>query len=402
MRWVMGKAGVGVLTYPSRMKILDKYVVYQGNEPALFPGLTRAANGDILVSFCTRFDCLPGGEAFLIRSVDEGRTWTQPKRIYRSNKPDGCINLSVGLMTLHKGTVLYPCSDTRITRKWDQHDADLVVLRSDDHGHTWSGPTPYTVGVKEPFAYGRIVELPNGELLCPIWGKRVPNEPWRSGLVRSRDGGQTWGEHVTIAYDPKAVGSTRSVPPPEVLKEENGAPSDGISSGHGVEGNGYEPIHCAGYNETTLLDLSGGHLLAIVRQQGIAGRKRDLFRSVSNDEGRHWSEPECLPLWGTSPSLHLASRNLILLGYRNHLGNPQGLTLPGIGLSISHDGGKSFHAHGLLEDPRGYQYNHEFDAGYPAFLNLDDNRLLVLFYSYDPSLPSERYLAANVLSLEMP
>ena len=119
----------------SRFTTLETSVVYKGNQDeALFPGLTRAENGDILVSFCTQFDCQPGGEAYLIRSKDEGRTWESPVPLVRSKKSDGCINLSVGLTTLKNGTLLYPCCDTKITRKWDRHEADLIILRSYDMG----------------------------------------------------------------------------------------------------------------------------------------------------------------------------------------------------------------------------------------------------------------------------
>lgn len=355
---------------PVPLAILAKFVVYKGGQDeALFPGLTRGANGDLLVSFCTQFDCQPGGEAFLIRSSDEGRTWNIPVPLVRSKRPDGCINLSVGLTTLKDGTVLYPCSDTKITRKWDQHEADLLILRSHDHGASWSDPIPIGTDVIEPFAYGKILELTDGDLLCPIWGKRVTDEPWRTGLVRSRDGGKTWGAHVTIGYDAHPTLPT---------------PHDDV-------------VHCAGYNEATLLELPDGRLLAVLRQQGVEGRKRDLYRSISTDGGHTWSKPAVMALWGTSPSLHLGPSGEVILGYRNHLGNPQGLTKPGVGISLSVNGGEHWSDHRLLEDPQGHRYGHEFEAGYPAFLNMEGGRVLVVFYSYDPALTSNRYLAANLL-----
>jgi hypothetical protein len=351
------------------MKIVHKFVVHRGKGPALFPGLTRAANGDVLVSFCTKFDCLPGGKGYLVRSRDDGRTWSRPKLVMRSRKPNGCINLSVGLTTLACGTVLYPCCDACITRKWDQHDAELFILRSDDDGHTWLKGESIHAGVKEPFAYGRILSLSNGELLCPIWGKRVVDEPWRSGLIRSRDRGLTWDEYRTIAYDPGAV----------PLHTTDGAE------------------HCAGFNETTLGELRDGRILAILRQQGVRGGRRELFRAISDDAGLTWSAPEQLPLWGTSPSLHLDPAGTIMLGYRNHPGNPQELARPGVGISFSDDGGWSWRDHLLLEDPLGHDYGHEFEAGYPAFLTLPNSSILVVFYSYDPTT-QERYLAANILT----
>ena len=194
---------------------------------------------------------------------------------------------------------------------------------------------------------------------------------WSSGLARSRDGGRTWGEYVAIAYDPQAV------------------PTYCGSA---------DESHCAGFNETTLQELPDGRVLAVLRQQGVAEGRRELYRSISTDRGKTWAEPARLPLWGTSPSLHLVTSGEVLLGYRNHLGNPQSLTAPGVGLSTSHDGGETWTGHLLLEDPKGYSYGHEFEAGYPAFLNLDGGQVMIVFYSFDPSWPSKRYLAANILS----
>ncbi len=368
-----------------RITIIEKFVVYKGGEDeALFPGLTRVVNGDLLVSFCTQFDCQPGGEAFLLRSSDKGRTWNAPVSLVRSKKPDGCINLSVGLTTLKNGTVLYPCCDTRITRKWDQHEADLLILCSRDHGATWSDPVPIGTDVVEPFAYGKIIELRNGDLLCPIWGKRVCEEAWRTGLVRSRDGGRTWGEHVTIGYESNPMLQTPH--------------ASGLISEASLR-TPHAPIHCAGFNEATLLELPDGRILAVLRQQGVGQTLRQLFQSLSCDGGHSWSEPQPMPLWGTSPSLHLTESGLLLLGYRNHVGNPQGLAAAGVGISLSEDFGATWPEHRLLDDPQGYRYQHEFEAGYPAFLDLDRRRTLVVFYSFDPALISKRYLAANLLHL---
>jgi hypothetical protein len=53
----------------------------------------------------------------------------------------------------------------------------------------------------------------------------------------------------------------------------------------------------------------------------------------------------------------------------------------------------------LDTETHGYQYRHEFESGYPAFLESDRHRPLVVFCSIDPALASSRYLAANLLNL---
>jgi BNR repeat protein len=155
-------------------------------------------------------------------------------------------------------------------------------------------------------------------------------------------------------------------------------------------------FHCAGFNETTLLELADGRILAILRQQGVRGGVRELYRSLSSDQGQTWSSPTRLNIWGTSPSLYLHPTGTIVLGYRNHLGNPQGLETPGVGLSMSMDAGQTWGEHLMLEDPKGYRYLHEFEAGYPAFLTLPNASIMVVFYSFDASR-AKRYLAANIL-----
>jgi hypothetical protein len=242
--------------------------------------------------------------------------------------------------------------------------------------------------MKEPFAYGGIIELKNGDVLCPIWGKRTSEEPWRSSVVRSRDGGITWGEYRTIAYDPHAPPESRA--PDQVL-------SSHCNVSYLAEKKQNEPeLHCAGFNETSLLELPDGRVLAILRQQGVQGGRRELYRCISSDQGHTWSSPTRLDVWGTSPSLHLHPNGTIMMGYRNHLGNPQGLESPGVGVSVSRDAGETWSEHFMLEDPNGYQYLQEFEAGYPAFLTMRDGSIMVVFYSFDPSR-NGRYLAGNLI-----
>jgi hypothetical protein len=86
-------------------------IVVQDREIGMMPGVTIAANGDILVSYDTTIDRIAGGEARLIRSTDVGRTWQTSSTVAKSKLPGGCVHLSVGMTTLGDGRILLPYND---------------------------------------------------------------------------------------------------------------------------------------------------------------------------------------------------------------------------------------------------------------------------------------------------
>jgi hypothetical protein len=79
------------------------------------------------------------------------------------------------------------------------------VVRSVDGGHTWSepvqvgtamsGPSDVIVGVYHAghaATHGPIVELPNGDLLVPLYGRLPEGGDGPASVVRSTDGGLSW------------------------------------------------------------------------------------------------------------------------------------------------------------------------------------------------------------------
>lgn len=80
------------------------------------------------------------------------------------------------------------------------HTAQLVLVKSTDDGKTWSEPINITEQVKRPEWYfllqgpGRGITMSDGTLVFPIQyiGKdRIPN----AGIMYSKDGGKTWTIH---------------------------------------------------------------------------------------------------------------------------------------------------------------------------------------------------------------
>src|SRR5689334_5272939 len=58
-----------------RLRVVARGVVYGGG-PGIIAGNARAANGDLLVAFNTGGDLSAGQRVGIVRSRDEGRTWS--------------------------------------------------------------------------------------------------------------------------------------------------------------------------------------------------------------------------------------------------------------------------------------------------------------------------------------
>ena len=114
-----------------------------------------------------------------------------------------------------------------------------------------------------PFLHkGKIVQLPDGDLLAALYGNFKGDAQYRTMMLRSTDSGQSWQLHATVAYDPND-------PHPHLV----GA-------------------YC-GYCEPSTALLSDGQLLCMLRTQGaqFAGEYRPMYACWSKDLGKTWTKP---------------------------------------------------------------------------------------------------------------
>lgn len=295
-----------------------------------FPDLARAANGDLLCVFYAGYKHVPsgpderlpqGGRIAMVRSRDEGRTWSPP-------------------VTLHDG-VATDDHDPTITRLRDGRLAVSIcaypvegrhkpyLIWSHDHGHTWTGlqrldqPDPFA---RTEVPSGPLVELPDGTLLMPTYGEALVGDTATSVVVRrSTDGGQTW------PWDPGQI----------------------IRSGDPADPGLYEPC---------LLRLPGGKLIMISRQK--------MFYCESLDDGQTWSAPVAMEVRGDSPYLLRTSSGIVLCGIR-YRGNAYGRGR-GTALLYSLDEGASWSAPVTIAPVLG---------AYTSLLEMPDGRILVVYYT---------------------
>ena len=263
-------------------------------DPGGIPALCRAANGDLLVAHSTVWETVPtGGRVEMIRSHDDGQTWSKPTAITRPRSGAWNIQMWSGLHVMGDGSLIMSYShlktpkrdrigpDTRDPAKiWHIGSAHSVfegfIVRSTDHGHTWSEPTPVLPPGGDLWVGGRPVTAPDGSALVPLYfgcktflNTRDPNL-LVCGFVRSTDQGRTWGDLEPIATGP------------------------------------------VGYNEATMTVTAGGDILAVLRD-GEAGPRRQFRQTLSRDNGRTWETPELIDMWGKMPdALTLPSGRILL------------------------------------------------------------------------------------------
>ena len=314
-----------------------------------WPTLARRRNGQLLLvcSGGRESHVCPFGQVELMRSDDDGKTWTFPRVLLDLAIDDR----DVGILETARDTLLattfsslayeYQFNNGNIN-KWDaarqarwrgahnrisaaERKAQLGtwMLRSTDGGVTWS--TPYDSIVNSP--HGPI-QLADGRQLYA--GKDL----WKSGkwigVCESTDDGRSWKKLAQIP--------TR--------------PSDDPGE----------------YHELHAVEATNGTLVAQIRNNNPANRSETL-QTESTDGGKTWSVPHSIGVWGL-PSHLLRLRDdrlLMTYGYRRKpFGNQA---------RISTDHGKTW-SEPITVSGDGANG----DLGYPSTVELQDGTLLTAWY----------------------
>ncbi|MEU4016002.1 exo-alpha-sialidase [Microbacterium sp. NPDC028030] len=345
--------------------------------PAYRPAITQAPNGDLLVGFNTTTDAQPGGQLRLIRSTDEGATWSASEVLAEPTLfPGGSIHLQRGMTTLDDGTILLPYNDSVNNVTYTDREAALFVARSTDNGVTWDG-TDDPIALPVPFRElwgggGRILELQDGTLVQSVWGIRELTPDWatdpdryEAGVLISHDGGETWPDYR------------------QVLKDPHSPPYDAWGS-----------LFPGGANESTIELLPDGTLQSFVRfETAVGGAVGRFYMSRSVDGGQTWSRAVTSTMVGSTLSAtsspctaHLdGSASKLILGYRG----PGSIAT----VSVSFDEGTTFASPVRLRDPNTGGTTSQ--SAEPDYQHLADGRILTVFQLQTGTAPFR--LVANIL-----
>ncbi len=309
-----------------------------------WPTLARRSNGELLVVWSGGREAhvCPFGRVDIMRSHDNGQTWTWPRTLL-----DGAIDdRDAGILETAKGSLLvttftslaYEASlkkqPPEKLKRWlaahqrlndRQRKAELGewMIRSTDGGITWSARYPTIVNSP----HGPI-QLSDGRLLYA--GKQLWTGDKQVGVCESTDDGQTW---KWLAAIPARDGDSFT-----------------------------------NYHELHAVEANSGKLLVHIRNHNKANVGETL-QAESTDGGQTWTKPRSIGVWGLPSFLTKLQDGRLLMTY-GHRRPPYGNQA-----RISEDDGQTW-SEPLMISTDGVSG----DLGYPSTAQLADGSLVTVWY----------------------
>ncbi len=320
-----------------------------------WPTIARRRNGELLLA-CSggrEAHICPFGRVELMRSRDEGETWSWPCVVMDS----GIDDRDAGVLETAKGSILVTTFtslayepilkraekiapgakgawDKERLRRWQAAHNRLSpeerkrilgvwMVRSTDGGLTWSGR--YDCLCDSP--HGPI-QLSDGRLLYA--GKDLWRAGSRIGVCESRDDGETW----------------------KWLAQLKPRPSDDAKN----------------YHELHAVETADGRVVLQIRNHNRKN-SRETLQCESSDGGATWSVPRSIGVWGLPSHLLRLKDDRLLMTYghrRSPLGNQA---------RVSADHGRTWSAPIIVSGDGA-----SGDLGYPSTVQLKDGDLLTVWY----------------------
>lgn len=334
--------------------VISKKVICK--EPGRYigwPTIAKTREGELLIAFSGDRDAhlCPWGKTEMVRSSDQGRTWTKPVTINDTPLDDR----DVGIIQTKKGTLLVSWFTAAVFAdneyRWRKAYGDAVVdgwrerinsitdeernrwlghwvRRSPDGGKTWEKP----VRTNGTSPHGPI-ELGDGRLLYVGKGSR----DGRAMLTveESQDDGCSW----------KLI-SDIPIPSEESM---------------------------AHYHEPHVVELDSGKLVAMFRYNPPEMSQHFLRQSESANGGKTWSITDKTPIWGFPPHLIQLSNGWLLVAYGRRMA-PFGERA-----CISKDEGNTWD----IENECVLSCSEVNDLGYPTSVQFSDGSILTVYYEID-------------------
>jgi sialidase-1 len=336
-----------------RAKVDSIQVISQQPHYHGWPTLARRRNGQLLVTYSggRESHVCPFGRVELIRSNDNGVTWSWPQVLLDSpidDRDSGVLETSRGSILVTTFTSLayeatleqansrtandawpkdklarWNAAHDRISLEQRKKELGVWMIRSTDGGVTWSAR--YDCLVNSPHG---PVQLSDGRLLYA--GRDLWRGSSRVGVCESEDDGQTW---QWLAEMPTRDGDSNQE-----------------------------------YHELHAVESGDGRIILHIRNHNTAN-ERETLQAESSDGGKTWSTPHPIAVWGLPSHLLRLKDGRLLMSY--------GYRRPPFGnqARLSSDHGRSWSEPIAISDDGA-----SGDLGYPSTVQLDDGSFVTVWY----------------------
>ena len=333
-------------------------------------GLAKAPNGDYLVCFNNKGDAAAGSTAYILRSTDAGKTWSREPEY--TLKGEGLDGVALSLCNLPDGSVLktelvikHLSTDRKAV--WQPRVSVAKLFRSTDSAaKNFEHITDLELDGAILAPMGTVTQLANGDLIYPLWRsgqiKKLPGVKYGSGFHRSTDGGKTWGDFELVFKDN----------PPE----------------------GETPYS---FNESAFLVRDDGSVVGFARHDGHADH--GMFRVISTDNGKTWSDPVKTDVWGKFPCIVKLPKG----GYFMVCGKQNARPHPRTDYMYYSEDGLDFTELGPAYYSRtdGKPRNSATGGAQCILLGPGEDEIFFVFYAFDPKLKGyhQTYIDSNFIKL---
>lgn len=275
------------------------------------PGLATSNKGTLLGVYDVRHnnsaDLQEYVEIGLSRSTDGGQTWEKMRIPMSFGEHEGLPKAQNGvgdpaiLVDRKTGTIWIIAAWTHGMgngRAWwnsqpgmdMHHTAQLMLVKSDDDGKTWSEPINITEQVKDPSWYfllqgpGRGISMDDGTLVFAsqyIGSDRIPN----AGIIYSKDHGKTW--HISSLQRTNTTESQVAEIEPGVLMlnmRDNRGGSRAVSTTTDMGKTWKEHVS----SRTSLQEpVCMASLISVKAKDNVLGKDILLFSNPNDTKNRH-------------------------------------------------------------------------------------------------------------------